>query len=141
MSRRVIGVVLFLMSAPASALAADSDHPTYSAAYGSCIESAGGADFKMAECASVELERQDKMLNATYRDLVARSNPANKPALLKAERAWLSFRDAQCGYQGTLEGEGTMADVILAGCKLEMTARRVQDLGHFLGFERKYGKH
>jgi uncharacterized protein YecT (DUF1311 family) len=59
---------------------------------------------------------------------LARSlSPDRKQALLKAQRAWIKFREANCDYWFDPNG-GTAARMNASGCLLTMTATRAKEL-------------
>ena len=45
-----------------------------------------------------EIETANWDLNATYQTLMRRLSPADQIQLRNAQRAWLAFRDADCGW-------------------------------------------
>jgi len=134
---RTAGVILLAAAVLATASEAQESTPKFSAAYYKCEESAAGSDMAMTECASAESERQDKTLNSVYRELVTRVPPDAKQALIKSERAWLSFRDAQCDFEYQQVG-GTSAHVVGTECELGLTIRRIEELNHSLDLERQF---
>jgi len=120
------------VSVPDTAPIANSNAaPEYSASYRSCIDRSEGVSLAIVECDGAEFERQDKALNAVYRELTARLEPKLRVPLQKAERAWLVFRDAQCDFEYSREQGGTLAPVFFNGCRLSMTYRRIQELRRF----------
>ncbi len=128
-----------VISAATVAAEADGGKPAYSNEHNRCLKISGGIDRKMVECISTEFERQDRTLNDTYRQLTTKLESENRNALKRAERAWVAFRDAQCGFEYAEQGEGTLAPVVLVDCKLKMTIVRNRELRHFLDIELKYG--
>ena len=95
----------------------------------------------MMQCALAEAEAWDVLLNRYYRQAraLARDMDAGDRAdfpefavraatLLDAQRAWISFRDANCTAQYAQWGAGTMRQIIGADCQLEMTALRTISL-------------
>jgi uncharacterized protein YecT (DUF1311 family) len=69
----------------------------------------------------------DKRLNAAYQAaLKASESPARKDALIGAERAWLAYRKANCGWYDAQEG--TIREVAGAQCMLDMTRGRAVEL-------------
>ena len=64
-------------------------------------------------------------------DGFAPSGPLVKAALLKAQRAWIAFRDADCATVRALSG-GTIAPIYVQNCYLQHTARRAQALEDLL---------
>jgi len=87
-------------------------------------------------CINAEFARQDKVLNDTYRKTLATMTQADKddepglakrkPVLVKTERAWISWRNAQCDYLGLSQGPAASAV-----CQMEMTRRRAADLEYY----------
>jgi uncharacterized protein YecT (DUF1311 family) len=46
----------------------------------------------------------DQQLNAAYKPLQARIDAAQRQPLLAAQRLWVQYRDANCGFYGTQDG-------------------------------------
>ncbi len=103
------------------------------AAAGLCMEQPGGFSTQgMSQCTSAETEVWDGFLNREYKARMAEITSDQKTALRGAQRAWIAFRDADCGLQYQMFIEGTMRSNIYTGCMLDMTARRalvLRDLG------------
>jgi uncharacterized protein YecT (DUF1311 family) len=96
--------------------------------YSECIDKASrGATAEMFECNGEELDRQDARLNNTYKKLMSKLSPDRKKALLKAQRAWIKFREANCDYWFDPHG-GSAARMNASGCLLTMTATRAKEL-------------
>ena len=49
-------------------------------------------------------------------------------ALVKAQRAWVNFRDAECEAAGFQARGGTMEPMLVAGCIAELTDARTKQL-------------
>ena len=49
-------------------------------------------------------------------------------ALVKAQRAWIDYRDAQCDAFGFQARGGTMEPMLVAGCLAEETDKRTKEL-------------
>jgi uncharacterized protein YecT (DUF1311 family) len=85
------------------------------------------SDNDIAECLQRLTGQWDKRLNAAYQTtLKASDDEAQKSALLRAERAWLAFRTANCDWYGT--HQGTIRTVYAANCMLDMTRGRAVEL-------------
>jgi uncharacterized protein YecT (DUF1311 family) len=95
--------------------------------YSNCIDKARGATAEMFECNGEELDRQDARLNDAYKKLMSKLSPDRKKVLLKAQRAWIKFREANCDYWFDPQG-GTAARLNASGCSLTMTAARAKEL-------------
>ena len=108
-------------------LLAETDDGT-SKEYSDCLHKAvEGTWADMFECNGDELDRQDARLNNTYKKLMSKLSPDRKKALLKAQRAWIKFREANCDSWLNPYG-GTAARINASGCLLTMTATRAKDL-------------
>lgn len=95
----------------------------------------------MTSCAQARYEEADKGLNAQYKktraamvaidkDLDADKKGAEQ-ALLKAQRAWITYRDAQCENYGFQARGGTMEPMLVAGCLADLTDLRTKELKEF----------
>jgi uncharacterized protein YecT (DUF1311 family) len=100
---------------------------SYSAAFRHCMASGDAADgvtSAMMNCLGAENEVQDKRLNRTYKLVMDRSDPAQKDALRKSERAWIAQREATCRTQSDELGGGTASALAYSNCFLDETIRR-----------------
>lgn len=111
-----------LMSAIAPFASAQSD----SAAYNQCIQIATNT-VATVDCIGAETEQQDARLNTAYKTAMAAFEPAQQAQLRDAQRAWIKYRDANCGMYYRLTG-GTMDQINGASCVLEMTKTRATEL-------------
>ena len=75
-------------------------------------------------------EAQDEAERAAFPEFANRAT-----ALRDAQRAWIAFRDAECGLAYALWGAGSMRLLAGADCRLEMTAARARDLRVLRGSE------
>ena len=99
----------------------------YTGRYATCMDQSGGITFNMLDCISEELHRQDAWLNSTYRELRDQLSPERRQALLTAQRLWIQYRDANCGFYADPEG-GTRATLLARDCVLRETAERADEL-------------
>jgi uncharacterized protein YecT (DUF1311 family) len=85
-TKRLLVVVLFITLAT----------PAYGAKKNSCYDTAK-TQFELNECASRELKKADDELNRVYKEILKRNakDPVFLDRLKSAQRAWLSFRDAE----------------------------------------------
>ncbi len=86
-----------------------------------------------ASCYREEGEAWDRLLNTHYQRLMELLDPEQRTALRDAQRAWIAFRDAHCGF-GDVLVRGTYAQVWGAACFSETTADRVEDLRGYLDY-------
>lgn len=94
-----------------------------------CQEQPGGAStIGIVDCLARETAWWDGLLNSHYQDLLATNDPEPADGLRKAQRAWMAFRDADCAFQYSVWGGGSMRSIAGASCTLDHTARRAIDL-------------
>jgi uncharacterized protein YecT (DUF1311 family) len=79
-------------------------------------------------CQERETRIWDDLLNKAFQDARAHLDSAAGGALKDAQRAWIAFRDAKCLVSEKEYGEGTMATVLVADCKLTETGRRAIEM-------------
>lgn len=82
----------------------------------------------MNVCAARDFEREDKRLNQTYRDLLAKLEPAKREKLREVQRTWLSYRDLNCDFQSADYEGGSIYSLVQSSCLGEMTKQRTKDL-------------
>jgi uncharacterized protein YecT (DUF1311 family) len=126
----------FLTVAPvaAQAQALGQNGVTFSPAYELCLNNPANSNtYGILRCGDAEIAVQDARLNNAYKADMAElaDGPVAKAALLKAQRAWVAFRDADCATVRVLSG-GTIAPIYVQNCYLEHTARRAQALEDLL---------
>ena len=91
------------------------------------------------ECAQREYKARDRDLNETYKSLIGSLKPedagdttdyaAVKAQLVLAQKAWVAFRDADCGALRKYYEQGTIRTAMHLGCLIEHTAQRTKELG------------
>lgn len=82
--------------------------------------------FKVVECVQAKTSDSDKRLNAAYKALQAQVDAAQRQPLLAAQRLWVQYRDANCGFYGT--PDGSIQKVQGAESKRSMTEDRAREL-------------
>ncbi|MEE7546413.1 DUF1311 domain-containing protein [Xanthomonas sp. Kuri4-1] len=93
--------------------------------YDACISAAAGVTPTMQDCIDAEYAYQDGRLNTVYKALMARLGDAEQHALRNQQRGWIAERDDKCAYD---PDSGQAGRVDAAECRLEMTARRADEL-------------
>jgi uncharacterized protein YecT (DUF1311 family) len=83
-------------------------------------------------CASISYQTADAKLNAAYKKLVAGHDGLLKQKLVKAQRLWIQFRDANCDYEGEGVSGGSAAPMVYFGCLAQMTTARTKTLESYL---------
>jgi uncharacterized protein YecT (DUF1311 family) len=113
-------------------LLAETDADPTSKEYSDCLDKAvEGPWADMFECNGEELDRQDARLNDNYKKLMSKLSRDRKKPLLKAQRAWIKFREANCDYYFDRDG-GKAARLVASGCLVDMTATRAKELAAML---------
>lgn len=88
----------------------------------------------MVMCASREIAWWDEMLNRNYATLKQALEPDAFDKLRDAQRAWLDYRDKECGFQYYYWRDGTIRSLFGSSCRLQMTAERALDLQDVIGW-------
>jgi uncharacterized protein YecT (DUF1311 family) len=105
---------------------------SFSASAADCgIESSSA----QAGCNSrAEFDITEKKLNATYRQLLSRMNKPDwlkaRETLIRAERAWLSYRERHCAFDRELVGAASSAPYL--DCLTDITQDRASYLSRLL---------
>ncbi|TXH83773.1 MAG: DUF1311 domain-containing protein [Rhizobium sp.] len=113
------------------ALAQNADEPKID-----CAKAEAQTDLNI--CAALDFDTADKALNAQYKktraamvaidaDLDNDMKGAEK-ALIKAQRAWVDYRDGECEAQGFQARGGSMEPMLVSGCKADLTKERTKEL-------------
>jgi uncharacterized protein YecT (DUF1311 family) len=109
----------------------------------SCKDPQSNAEMKM--CARQKWEKADAELNAAYAKALAEARESDRSAqagppgprsetmLRKAQRAWVSFRDANCKYQYQIYWGGSHAGLAHSLCMIDMTQARTKELRQLPG--------
>lgn len=112
-----------------------------------CMETdEGQTDMGMTDCLSDEESAWDALLNARYKTALSEAKDMDKrlaedgnfetgvaDALVKAQRAWIAYRDAESDRLFELNKEGTIRTVVAASCMNDLTATRAIALGEDQG--------
>jgi uncharacterized protein YecT (DUF1311 family) len=105
---------------------------------------AGAQDCDAAEdqammnlCADRDYKAADAKLNAQYREITARlaDDKAAREKLVKAQRSWIAFRDAECAFAASGVEGGSVYPMILGYCLAGLTQARSEDLAGYLSCE------
>jgi uncharacterized protein YecT (DUF1311 family) len=83
-------------------------------------------------CTAISYQTADVNLNAAYKKLVAGQGGLLKQKLVKAQRLWIQFRDANCDYEGEGVSGGSAAPMVYFGCLAQMTTARTKTLESYL---------
>ena len=122
--KKVMVIQLALLLSSQVVVASDRE---MTQAYSSCLERASGVTAEMMNCILAETIRQDTRLNENYKRLISKLSTERKNGLVEAERAWMRFRDTNCGFYADPEG-GSAARLAAGECILNATADRAKEL-------------
>ncbi len=94
----------------------------------------GQTQRELDRCASTDYTAADTALNATYTSIVTRlqGHAAAREKLVAAERAWVAFRDAECGFAASGVAGGSIAPMIVVNCRTDLTKQRQAQLAKYL---------
>lgn len=120
-------LILAQAATPAAEEAIDCDHAQY--------------QIEMNLCAARDFESSDAALNEQWAKTAARmkaldagidaeydKQPGHFETLLEGQRAWLTFRDAQCLSESFMARGGSMQPMLISQCKTYLTELRTQQL-------------
>ena len=88
-------------------------------------------------CADAAFKKSDKKLNELYKQIEARlkDDADTKKLLIQAQRDWIKFRDAECGFQTAGADGGSMMPMLVAQCMDGLAQSRVKDFEGYLNCE------
>ncbi len=88
---------------------------------------------EMCEALYEAAEMWDKQMNASYKYLMGKLNAEDKASLLKSQRAWLAFRDAERKTHGIVIRRefGTNTRISIADLYCQMIKSRAQKLAFY----------
>ncbi|WP_434703223.1 DUF1311 domain-containing protein [Pseudomonas sp. Z1-12] len=89
---------------------------------------------EMNQCAAQESKVADSELNSLYKQITARlkDDPNAKNMLVKAQRAWIGFRDAECEFSASGVEGGSVYPLIYDNCITAQTKARVEAFKTYL---------
>lgn len=91
-----------------------------------CAEAGGWSTQAMVRCQDTLAGHWDARLNGIYVEVMEGATDVVKRDLRAAQRTWIRWRDARCGFYKHFQGP--MPQVAAAGCTAETTRQRVHDL-------------
>lgn len=102
----------------------------YSHSYEACMQKAVST-LDIITCISNEYERQDQRLNDNYQQLRSQLSSERRDQLLTAQRAWITYKEANCGFYADPEG-GKMARINANSCLLSEASKRADELENLM---------
>ncbi|MGS2742559.1 lysozyme inhibitor LprI family protein [Halomonas sp. LS-001] len=127
MQRSYIHRPILIATLLVSAVAYGSE---YSPSYEACMQKAVST-LDIVTCISNEYERQDQRLNNNYQQLRSQLSSERREQLLTAQRAWITYKEANCSFYADPEG-GTMARINANSCLLSETTKRADELENLM---------
>ena len=91
------------------------------------MDKSDGVTSNMIDCIMAETKHQDARLNKVYKAFMAELSAERKKQLQTAQRAWITYRDANCSFYFDPDG-GTIARVNSNSCFMSETATRAKEL-------------
>ena len=91
-----------------------------------CLNAANQRE--LTECVGREYMKADEKLNDIYKSLLTSLDREHQLKLKAAQRAWITFRDAECDLQASEALHGSMEKQLRYTCLQEVTTARIKDL-------------
>ncbi|MBN3820554.1 DUF1311 domain-containing protein [Paraburkholderia sp. Se-20369] len=91
----------------------------------------------MSACADRAYKKSDAELNRAYQAVTTRVRD-NRPLsdkLVSAQRAWVAYRDAECGFSSTGAEGGSIYPTVVSMCLDDLTKARTESLQGYLSCE------
>lgn len=106
--------------------------PQFASAQQNCGDLTNQAD--MNTCAGKAYEKSDAELNTFYKQIETRlrDDADTKKLLVSAQKAWISFRDAECTFSNARVAGGSVYPFVSSTCLDGLTQSRIQDLKGYL---------
>jgi uncharacterized protein YecT (DUF1311 family) len=82
----------------------------------------------MRECENARLKRAEEGMLAAYRRLLAKADEPGRAKLQAAQRAWARYRAAEAEYHADAARDGTLAPLIAASVRADLTEARRREL-------------
>lgn len=79
-------------------------------------------------CAAEDYQAADAKLNQAYQDLISSDDADDKKLLQVAQRAWISFRDAECAHSTAASSGGSIHAMEVSQCLTRLTNDRIKQL-------------
>lgn len=108
-------------------------------AAGACQDAGNDTTLGIGMCIQSETAAWDAILNREYQSVRAAfqgraAQGVPLPDLLRdAQRAWIAYRDAECGLAYARWADGSIRTIVGANCMMVMTAQRALELRDMKG--------
>lgn len=80
----------------------------------------------------LDLKAADAKLNAVYQQVMAKTTGEQKALIIKAEAAWIKFRDADADAEAFINKGGTIYPLVHNGIMTRVTTARTKELQAYL---------
>lgn len=129
---RRISVLIFIVSAMSvTTVAVPAAAEMFGSGYKPCGDKVSTVE--IVDCVDAKTKVWNDRLNRAYQALPQRLDPAQRGPLKDAQRLWIKYRDANCGFYASQEG--TIRQVQAAECMRSMTQDRALELENAMKFE------
>jgi len=115
-----------LLIAAATAVLTGAAVPVLAGDQGEPEQTCDGSTYEIVECLKAKTAQWDKRMTIAYQRMRNAGEEKQREQLLKAQRLWIQYRDANCLYYDL--GEGTIARIDAGECMLRMTKDRALEL-------------
>ncbi|EIK97665.1 hypothetical protein PMM47T1_04114 [Pseudomonas sp. M47T1] len=97
---------------------------------------------QMTQCAALDADAAEAKLNSAYQALVKQltqpDTATDKYSVMRqklqvAQRAWITFRDADCATVYQVNASGSLRGLAALGCKRAHAEQRTKELQAYLG--------
>jgi uncharacterized protein YecT (DUF1311 family) len=85
------------------------------------------------ECSQLTASPAEQRLDRVYQQLVSQLGGASREKLINSQLAWVSFVEAQCGFETRGFDSGTQSSPVHDRCLERLMQQRTQDLNGYLG--------
>ena len=82
----------------------------------------------MTICAGEDYQAADARLNTAYQNLINSDDADGKRLLQVAQRAWITFRDAECAHSTAASEGGSIHAMEVSQCLTRLTNDRIKQL-------------
>ena len=79
-------------------------------------------------CAESDYKAATAEINRLYNDTLAKYDAKNQTLLRTAERAWITFRDAECAFRNAGNAGASTWPMVHFSCLAELTRKRIDEL-------------
>jgi uncharacterized protein YecT (DUF1311 family) len=81
---------------------------------------------EIVECLMARAKVWETRMDAAYKQALEDAEPKQREKLVEAQKLWLQYRDANCGYYRL--GPGTIAGIETGYCMQDLTEARAREL-------------